>query len=184
VVNAWWVFFLLGIVVPLAVNEASDLGSWIASRVLIWGARRLGSPERAERYTEEWLANLERVPGKLTKLGFALSVVVWGVPRLRWQFSRQQRKKKKKMLAASSNAPVVPLLHKTPPCRTLNPDLWFSDSPIELNRAVSLCGICPVKRECLTSAVARQEPWGVWGGEVFDRGAIVRRRSARKRRRY
>jgi hypothetical protein len=38
--------------------------------------------------------------------------------------------------------------------------------------------MCPLQQECLAGAVARREPWGVWGGEVFEQGEIV----ARKRR--
>ena len=37
-----------------------------------------------------WLADLERVPGGLTKLAYACGIVVWSVPRLRAQF-RQGR---------------------------------------------------------------------------------------------
>lgn len=73
-----WGFLVVGLLVPLLLNEVSDLGSWIAGRLLSWGARRLGSPEKAERYNEEWAADLERVPGKLTKVGYALGVVAWG----------------------------------------------------------------------------------------------------------
>jgi len=50
------------------------------------GARRIGRADQAERYEEEWLADLERVPGNLTKLGYACGVLVRSVPRLRAQF--------------------------------------------------------------------------------------------------
>lgn len=53
------------------------------------------------------------------------------------------------------------------PCRKFDPDLWFSDSPAELELAKSLCGDCPLRVECLAGAVERAEPWGVWGGEIF-----------------
>ena len=67
------------------------------------------------------------------------------------------------------------------PCRKFDPDLWFSDSPAELELAKSLCGDCPVRVECLAGAVERQEPWGVWGGEIFERGAVVPRKRPRGR---
>ena len=67
------------------------------------------------------------------------------------------------------------------PCRKFDPDLWFSDSPAQLELAKSLCGDCPLRVECLAGAVERNEPWGVWGGEIFERGAIVPRKRPRGR---
>jgi WhiB family redox-sensing transcriptional regulator len=66
-------------------------------------------------------------------------------------------------------------------CRRFDPDLWFSESPAELELAKSLCGDCPVRVECLAGAVERAEPWGVWGGEIFERGAVVPRKRPRGR---
>jgi WhiB family redox-sensing transcriptional regulator len=67
------------------------------------------------------------------------------------------------------------------PCRTYDPDLWFSETPAELELAKSLCADCPLRLECLAGAVERQEPWGVWGGEIFERGAVVPRKRPRGR---
>jgi len=68
------------------------------------------------------------------------------------------------------------------PCRSgNNPDLWFADTPADLEQAKRLCVDCPVRSECLASALARQEPWGVWGGEIFERGSIVARKRPRGR---
>lgn len=67
------------------------------------------------------------------------------------------------------------------PCRNYDPDLWFSDSPTELELAKSLCGGCPLRTECLAGAVEREEPWGVWGGEIFERGTVVPRKRPRGR---
>lgn len=67
------------------------------------------------------------------------------------------------------------------PCRKFDPDLWFSDLPTELELAKSLCGDCPLRVECLAGAVERAEPWGVWGGEIFERGAVVPRKRPRGR---
>ena len=67
------------------------------------------------------------------------------------------------------------------PCRKFDPDLWFSESPPELEVAKSLCGDCPLRVECLAGAVERAEPWGVWGGEIFERGAVVPRKRPRGR---
>ena len=67
------------------------------------------------------------------------------------------------------------------PCRKFDPDLWFSESPTDLELAKSLCGDCPLRVECLAGAVERAEPWGVWGGEIFERGAVVPRKRPRGR---
>ena len=67
------------------------------------------------------------------------------------------------------------------PCRTFDPDLWFSDSPADLELAKSLCAECPLRAECLAGAIERGEPWGVWGGEIFERGAVVPRKRPRGR---
>jgi WhiB family redox-sensing transcriptional regulator len=59
------------------------------------------------------------------------------------------------------------------PCRRHNARLWFSDLPAELRLAKAYCQPCPVRRVCLTGAVERHEPHGVWGGEIFASGAII-----------
>jgi WhiB family redox-sensing transcriptional regulator len=67
------------------------------------------------------------------------------------------------------------------PCHVEDPDLWFAESPVDLERAKTLCGECPIQRECLSAALERQEPWGVWGGEIFERGTVVARKRPRGR---
>lgn len=67
------------------------------------------------------------------------------------------------------------------PCRQHDPDLWFADLPADLEFAKALCQTCPVKLDCLAGALERAEPWGVWGGEIFDQGAIVPRKRPRGR---
>jgi WhiB family redox-sensing transcriptional regulator len=61
----------------------------------------------------------------------------------------------------------------TIPCRVTDSELWFAESPADIERAKSLCHDCPARLGCLTGAIERREPWGVWGGEVFQQGAIV-----------
>ena len=61
----------------------------------------------------------------------------------------------------------------TLPCVSVGPDLYFSESPAELEAAKQLCRPCPMKATCLAGAVERAEPWGVWGGEVFHLGVPV-----------
>lgn len=67
------------------------------------------------------------------------------------------------------------------PCRASEADLWFADNPAGLERAKSLCVSCPVRQECLAGALARQEPWGVWGGEIFEYGKVIARKRPRGR---
>jgi WhiB family transcriptional regulator, redox-sensing transcriptional regulator len=67
------------------------------------------------------------------------------------------------------------------PCRTHDADLWFAESPTELERAKRLCADCPIKLACLDSALSRQEPWGVWGGEIFEHGTVIPRKRPRGR---
>ncbi|MCA1672680.1 MAG: WhiB family transcriptional regulator, partial [Actinobacteria bacterium] len=43
------------------------------------------------------------------------------------------------------------------------------------------CAGCPLKAECLASALSRQEPWGVWGGEIVEHGAVIARKRPRGR---
>jgi WhiB family transcriptional regulator, redox-sensing transcriptional regulator len=66
------------------------------------------------------------------------------------------------------------------PC-TDEPDLWFSERSAEVELAKTLCGTCPVRSACLAAALDRGEPWGVWGGEVFELGVIVARKRGRGR---
>jgi WhiB family redox-sensing transcriptional regulator len=72
-------------------------------------------------------------------------------------------------------------LTKELPCRQYDPDLWFAEAPSDLEVAKTLCGGCPLKVECLAGAIERAEPWGVWGGEIFERGAVVPRKRPRGR---
>jgi len=62
-----------------------------------------------------------------------------------------------------------------------DPDLFFAESPDDVELAKALCGGCPARKACLAGAIERREPWGVWGGELFIRGEIVPRKRARGR---
>ena len=67
------------------------------------------------------------------------------------------------------------------PCQVHDPDLWFADSPHELERAKALCRDCPVQLACLTGAIERAEPTGVWGGQILDKGEILAHKRPRGR---
>jgi WhiB family redox-sensing transcriptional regulator len=60
--------------------------------------------------------------------------------------------------------------------------LFHSDDPRDIARAKAICVRCTVKDLCLTRALERTEPCGVWGGELLVDGAIAsypRRRGRR-----
>jgi WhiB family redox-sensing transcriptional regulator len=59
------------------------------------------------------------------------------------------------------------------PCHAADPELYFSEDEMKVQEAKSLCGGCPVRAQCLEGALSRQEPVGVWGGELFDEGRII-----------
>ncbi len=67
------------------------------------------------------------------------------------------------------------------PCRRENPELFFAESPADVEAAKALCLGCPVRAECLAGALDRREPWGVWGGELFLQGVVIPRKRPRGR---
>ena len=67
------------------------------------------------------------------------------------------------------------------PCQDVDPDLFFAETPAEVELAKALCTDCPVRALCLTAALDRREPWGVWGGEWFVAGVAVGHKRPRGR---
>jgi len=67
------------------------------------------------------------------------------------------------------------------PCWTTDPDLWFADSPADVEAAKALCAPCPLREACLAGALERREPWGVWGGQLVVAGVVVPRKRPRGR---
>ncbi|MFV0458818.1 MAG: WhiB family transcriptional regulator [Actinomycetales bacterium] len=67
------------------------------------------------------------------------------------------------------------------PCQADNDDLWFAERPAEVEAAKALCVECPVQAACLAGALERREPWGVWGGELFEAGKVIPRKVPRGR---
>ena len=78
-----------------------------------------------------------------------------------------------------SQVPMVPNARDLP-CMD-EPDLFFAESPADVETAKALCRGCPIRIACLTGAMARGEPWGVWGGELFLRGEVIPRKRPRGR---
>jgi WhiB family redox-sensing transcriptional regulator len=67
------------------------------------------------------------------------------------------------------------------PCRVNDAELWFAESPADVEHAKALCIECPVQALCLDGALERREPWGVWGGELFLQGVVIPRKRPRGR---
>lgn len=67
------------------------------------------------------------------------------------------------------------------PCRQVDPELFFAERPADVEYAKSLCRTCPVQESCLAGAVQREEPLGVWGGQLFVGGNIVAQKRTRGR---
>jgi WhiB family transcriptional regulator, redox-sensing transcriptional regulator len=59
--------------------------------------------------------------------------------------------------------------------------LFFSDDAFDIARAKAICSKCPVAAQCLDEALANDEPWGVWGGELIENGRIVANKRPRGR---
>jgi WhiB family redox-sensing transcriptional regulator len=93
-----------------------------------------------------------------------------GLPRTARAIPRRPR-------TAPSPAPV----RRPLPCRVENSELWFAESPAQLEQAKTFCADCPVRDACLAGALDRGEPWGVWGGEIFDHGVVIARKRPRGR---
>ena len=51
------------------------------------------------------------------------------------------------------------------PCHRVDPELYFAETPADVEIAKANCAPCPVRAECHAGAQDRREPWGVWGGE-------------------
>jgi WhiB family redox-sensing transcriptional regulator len=66
------------------------------------------------------------------------------------------------------------------PC-TEEPELFFAESPQDVEQAKVMCRECRARLACLAGALERGEPWGVWGGELLMRGEIVPRKRPRGR---
>jgi WhiB family redox-sensing transcriptional regulator len=93
-------------------------------------------------------------------------------------------------MAPVAGAPAVPMagpvmVTRLPgrldlPC-TQDPDMFFAESPADVEYAKALCRDCPARIACFSGALERREPWGVWGGELFLRGEVVPRKRPRGR---
>ena len=78
------------------------------------------------------------------------------------------------------------LFSHVPSCtdRTVDPAVFFPDTPEQLAEARAVCATCPLTEQCLAGALALGTTDGVWGGVLLERGTVVRekRRPGRPRK--
>jgi WhiB family transcriptional regulator, redox-sensing transcriptional regulator len=60
-------------------------------------------------------------------------------------------------------------------------ELFFSEQIDDINAAKAFCLECPVMEPCFEGALARREPWGVWGGQLFLNGKVLPQKRKRGR---
>jgi WhiB family redox-sensing transcriptional regulator len=60
-------------------------------------------------------------------------------------------------------------------------ELFFSEELHDIATAKRICAGCPAIAPCLEGAIARAEPCGVWGGQLFLKGRILTSKRRRGR---
>jgi len=64
------------------------------------------------------------------------------------------------------------------PCHSADPETFFAEDNVEVAYAKTLCAGCPMKAACLEGALSRKEPCGIWGGELFEDGKVIKEKRA------
>ncbi len=60
-------------------------------------------------------------------------------------------------------------------------EMFFSDEIPDIAAATAICRECPLQEPCFAGALERREPWGVWGGELFNNGKVLAQKRKRGR---
>jgi hypothetical protein len=64
-------------------------------------------------------------------------------------------------------------LDSTPTPCTTTPNaasIWTDNcDSVTIDEAEQLCGGCPLLKQCYDFAVASDQPWGIWGGVIFNK---------------
>ena len=69
-------------------------------------------------------------------------------------------------------------------CATVDGELaatFYSEELQDIAVAKRICAECPVMAPCLEGAIERQEPFGVWGGQLFLNGKVLMQKRRRGR---
>lgn len=74
-------------------------------------------------------------------------------------------------------------------CRDTDPDLFFpigttGQALVQIDRAKEVCGVCPVKSDCLEYALETNQDSGIWGGLDEEQRRNIRRQAAARQRLY
>ena len=85
------------------------------------------------------------------------------------------------LLGHEPDSLVDPILGDDLPCHTGIPDLFFAERPGRSGAGKGTLCRLPGRAACLAAALERAEPWGVWGGEIFDQGVVIARKRPRGR---
>ncbi len=86
--------------------------------------------------------------------------------------------------ASLASEPIDRLISQRARCsdpRSTYTELFFSENPLDSIRAAAICAKCTVRELCLSRALERGEPYGVWGGEFIYEGSIVAHKRGRGR---
>ena len=60
-------------------------------------------------------------------------------------------------------------------CAQTDLDAFFPENGGSTKRAKTICGGCPVKRQCLETALQNGERFGIWGGTTpGDRALLLK----------
>jgi lipopolysaccharide/colanic/teichoic acid biosynthesis glycosyltransferase len=111
-------FLITAVIVPMLVSEFTDWLPWLAARLVRAAARTL-PPDARERYAEEWLAELDAVPGKLSKLALAVRIfarapataaAVGGLPPARGRIAKAALDKITAVIALIVLAPLLAVI--------------------------------------------------------------------------
>lgn len=67
---------------------------------------------------------------------------------------------------------------------SVDPAVFFPETPEQLMTAQAVCTGCPFAEQCLAGALALGTTDGVWGGVLLERGVLVaqKRRPGRPRK--
>ena len=70
-------------------------------------------------------------------------------------------------------------------CRGEDPELFFPlglghEFSGQIRRAKAICGRCPVREDCLLTALGRPDRYGIFGGLTEDERAKLRRNDRRR----
>lgn len=72
-------------------------------------------------------------------------------------------------------------------CNGWDPDVFFPGEKNihDVDHALTVCGVCPVRTECLDYALTNRIPFGIWGGAterqrrtILKQGRVTRRETA------